>query len=87
MVELTAGVLQAGLNVLGFKIGQFFQHLLRGQPVGQQVEHVHHADAHPTDAGASAAQFGVNCDAIHGWRLPQCRMFCTAHFPIASRVS
>jgi len=59
MVELATGVLQTSMNVLGLKIGQFFQHLLGRQAIGEQIQDIHHADTHPANTWSPATLLGV----------------------------
>jgi hypothetical protein len=80
MVQFTAGVLQAGLNVFGFKVGQFLENLLRSQTVCQQVEDVSHPNAHAPDAGSSSALLGVNCYTTHAGSIRHCGGVCTLKF-------
>lgn len=65
MVELAAGVLEAGLNVFGLKVRQLLQNLFGGQSVSQQVQHVNDTDAHAPDARAAAALLRINRNSIH----------------------
>jgi hypothetical protein len=55
MVQLAAGVLQAGFDVFGLKVRQLGQNFLRGQAMGQEIKDIDHANAHAADARASAA--------------------------------
>ena len=65
MIDPPAGEAQAGLNVLGFQVREFKQHLFGGQPTGQEIENVGHADPHPSDARAPTTLLGINGDSLH----------------------
>jgi hypothetical protein len=55
---------QAGQNVLRLQVRELLQHLFGRQAAGQEIENVGHADAHPADAGASAALLRIDCDSL-----------------------
>ena len=61
---LCARVLDAGLDVLRLQIGIVRQDLGFGYPCSEQVEHVLDADAHSSDARASAALPGIERDPV-----------------------
>jgi len=65
MIQFTAGVLEASLDVFGLQIRQFLEHLLRCEAVGKQVEHIRHANSHASNAGTSPALFRINNYAVH----------------------
>ena len=65
MIDSPAGEAQAGLNVLGFQVRELKHHLFGGQPTGQEIENVGHADSHPSDARAPTTLLGINGDSLH----------------------
>ena len=65
MIDSPAGEAQAGLNVFGFQVREFQQYLFGGQPTGQEIENVGHADPHPSDARAPTTLLGINGDSLH----------------------
>ena len=52
-------IAQGRLQILWLEIGKFAEDLIRGEPSGIEIEHITHADPHPSDAGFSAALGGV----------------------------
>lgn len=64
MVSPLRRVFQAGPNVLGLQVGKVREDFTFGHTGSQQVQHILDADAHPPDAGASAALLGVECNPI-----------------------
>ena len=44
MIEPLASKSQTGLNILRFKVRQFFKHLRCSQAVGKQIEHIRDPD-------------------------------------------
>ena len=65
VIGLGRSVLETSPDVLGLKIGIVFEDFFFGNPGGKEIQHVHHTDAHPPDAGASAALPRVERDSIH----------------------
>ena len=69
-------IAQCRLQILWLEIGKFAEDLIRGEPSGIEIEHITHADPHPSDAGFAAALGGVVGDAglSHGNTLaaPEC---------------
>jgi len=63
--------LQAGSNVLRFKVGQFLQYLGGCQPVSKEFENVNDPYPHAPDARPPAALLRVDGDAIHVFTLQQ----------------
>jgi len=59
------GELERGAHVFWLEIGQLVEDLFSGQAGGEQVEDVGHADAHASDAGASAALLWIDGDPVH----------------------
>ena len=49
---------KGGPNIVELKVGQFFDDFDLRKAGGQQVEHVHHADAKSADAGSAAKLVG-----------------------------
>src|SRR5262249_50287426 len=64
MIEPLASKPQTGVNILQFEVWQFFKHLLCGQAVGEQIEHIRHTDAHASDTWTSPTLLGVNGDTF-----------------------
>lgn len=64
VVKAIGCVLQGGLNVLLFQVGQFFEDLVFILAGGEQIEDIGNPDAHATDTGPAAALAGVEGDAI-----------------------
>ena len=62
--SLRGGVLEAGVNVRRFEVGEVLQNFRLRHAGGEHVEHILDPDAHPADAGASAALGGVDGDAV-----------------------
>jgi hypothetical protein len=62
MIEPLAGKPQTGVNVLRFKVRQFFKHLHCRQAVGEEVEDIGHADPHATNAGTPSTLFWIYGD-------------------------
>ena len=56
-------IAQGRLQILWLEIGKFAEDLIRGEPSGIEIEHITHADPHPSDAGFAAALGGVVGDA------------------------
>ena len=65
MIDSPAGEAKASLNVFGFQVREFQQYLFGGQPTGQEIENVGHADPHPSDARAPTTLLGINGDSLH----------------------
>ncbi len=65
MIEPTTGKLQAGRNVFGFEIRQFLKDLLLREVGSEQIQYIDDADAHPTNAGASATLLRVDRDTFN----------------------
>lgn len=68
VVSLGCGVIEACLNVGGLEIGKVFENFRLGHIRGEEVEHVLHPDAHPTDAGTASTLVGIEGNAIIHWR-------------------
>lgn len=64
MIGLRGGVLQTRLDVTGFEIGKVGEDFRFGHVGGEEIEHVFHTDAHPADAGPSAALRRIVGDAV-----------------------
>jgi hypothetical protein len=74
-------MVKASQDVGRVEIREVFENLRLGHTGRREVEHILHADAHPTDAGTSPAWFGMECDAVvHGGKSTDalCRVtrFC-----------
>lgn len=69
MVEFAAGVLQTGFNIRQFQVGQFFQHLLRGEPVREEVQNIGHANPQAANTRASFTLLRIDRDALHARKL------------------
>ena len=54
-----------GLRDAFEKVGQFFNHLRRREPIRQKIQNVSNTDAHAANAGPPAALLRVYGDAIH----------------------
>ena len=65
MIDSPAGEAKASLNVLGLQVREFKQHLFGGQPTGQEIENVGHADSHPSDARTPTTLLRINGDSLH----------------------
>ena len=70
MIQLAAGVLQAGLDVFRLQVRQLLENLLRGQPIGEQIQDIRHPDAHSANAGVSAALGRIGCDSFQARNIP-----------------
>jgi hypothetical protein len=64
VVNLGRSVLQAGPDVGGLQIGEVFQDLGLTGTASEHFEHVFNANPHSPYAGATAALFEINRDAI-----------------------
>src|ERR1700682_2433996 len=64
MVDRTGRKLQAGLQVLGFEVWHFLEDLFGGQPGGEEIENIRHANTHAADARSAAALFRINGDSL-----------------------
>lgn len=64
MIKPPAGKSQTRGDVLALQIRQLFEHLIRRQPRGEQIQHVRHADAKSAYAGTSPALVRVYGDPI-----------------------
>ena len=64
MVKATARKPQAGTDILKFKIRQFLKNLLRGEAVGEKVQHVANPNSHAANAGPPSALLWVHCDPM-----------------------
>jgi hypothetical protein len=64
MVKATARKPQAGADIFKFKIGKFLKNLLRGEAVGEKVQHVANPNAHATNAGSPSALLWVHGDPM-----------------------
>ena len=64
MIEPLASKPQTGVNILQFKVRQFFQHLRCSQAVGEEVEHIGHLDPHATDAWTPSTLFWIYGDTF-----------------------
>ena len=80
MVELAAGVLKAGLDVLGLKVWKLIEDLLGREAIPEQVEHIRDADAHSSDARPPAALLRIDGYSIHVRNLEQGRWHCILEF-------
>ena len=70
MVSLGGGVIEAGLDIGGLKIGEVFEDLLLRDTGGEEVEHVLDTNAHAADAGPASALGRIEGDSIvHGQRI------------------
>ena len=68
VVCLRGGVVKAGVNVSGLQIGEVLKDFSLRNASGKEIEHVFDANAHPADAGTSAALTRIEGDAVdHGW--------------------
>ena len=76
VVVLGGGVLEAGGDILGLKVGEVAEDFLFGDARGEHLEHILDADPHAADARAAAALSGLDGNAVeevgllrrHGWR-------------------
>ena len=64
MIGLRGGVLQASLDVSGFKVGIVGEDFGLRHVGSEQIEHVFDANAHPPDARPSAALRRVVSDPV-----------------------
>jgi hypothetical protein len=64
MIGLSRRVLQAGPDVSQFQVGEVFEDLRFTGTFREHFEHILYPDAHPADAGTSAALPGIVSDAI-----------------------
>lgn len=79
MINALAGELDAGCQILGFKVGQLFQNLRPGKARCEQIEHIDHANSQAPDAGPSPAKLRINGDAVgqlHWESLPDATWHC-----------
>jgi hypothetical protein len=77
MVQLAAGVLQAGVDVLRLKVWKLFDNLLGREAIPEQVQHIRDANAHSPDARSPAALLRINRYSIHVRSVLQSRRHCT----------
>jgi len=76
MIRLLRGVGDGGQDVFPLETGIVGEDFVDGGPVGEEFQHVRHADAHAPDAGLSAALSGLDGDAWmdcgrHGLSIPR----------------
>ena len=86
MIEVAGGVGEAGADVPGFKVGKIGEDFLRRGPIGEHVEHIFDADAHPADAWASATLAGIDGDAIHAASVARGGALCQCQRPRPQRL-
>lgn len=65
MIQAATGEAETGGDIGGLKVRQLRDDLLRREPGCEEIEDIHHADAHPADAGASTALLRIDGNAIH----------------------
>lgn len=66
MVDAAPRGAQRRFDVCDLEIGELSDHLLRREPIGQEVEDVAHPDLHSADAWPTSALGGIAHDACHG---------------------
>jgi hypothetical protein len=74
VVETTARVAKARLNIIQNEVGELLDHLLRRKTRRKQIEDVNDANPHPTDAGTAAALARIDGDSVRDlghWSTPQ----------------
>lgn len=76
VVKVAGRVGDGGLDVFRLQIVKVGQDFLLSGPVGQHIEHILHADAHPADARPPAALARLDCDAFQ--KLHACRILSRA---------
>jgi hypothetical protein len=64
VVETTARVAKARLNIIQNEVGEFLDHLLRCKTGRKQIEDVDDANPHPTDAGTATALARIDGDSV-----------------------
>ena len=64
VVALRGGILEAGVNIRWFQIGEVSQNFLLRHTGGEHIEYILDTDTHPANAGASAALGRIDGDAI-----------------------
>ena len=64
MVKPSTRKTEAGLDIFGFKIGKFSQHLLGRKAIRKQIENIGHTDAHTADAWPPPTLLRINCNAL-----------------------
>jgi len=68
MPEAVARVAQAGLDIFGFEVWEFFTNLSRRKSSCQQLEDVNDTDSHPADARLPTALLGVDGYSLSEFR-------------------
>ena len=51
-------------DIFKLKIGQFLENLVRGEPVGKQIQDIGNPDPHPPDAGTATTLLRINSDTF-----------------------
>ena len=70
VVELCRRVFEAGGDIFALQIRVIFENLGLGDFGGEQIQNIFYADAHPSDARATAALVWVEGDSsIHGRKV------------------
>jgi hypothetical protein len=64
MIDAPTGESQTSLDIRRLQVGQFTNDLLGAEAVGQKVEHIAYAYAHPADTRPSAALLWINGNPI-----------------------
>lgn len=73
MVVLGSSILQAGVDVLWFKIGKIFQDFGLGNTGCQHFQNILHANSHASDARTTATLAWFDGDAIEKFGFHRCR--------------
>ena len=64
MVNATAGIHEARLEIVRLQIGHLIEDLRGVEAGGKKVENVTHADTHPAHARTTSALLRIDCDAF-----------------------
>ena len=62
---------EAGPDIFQLQIRELFHDLLRGEPIGEQIEDVADPDPHPADAWPSAALAWLDSNAFEKLHAPK----------------
>ena len=68
MVKPSCRVKKGGFQIIHLKVGHLFEYLFRTEAGGEKVEHIHHTDAHATDARPPAALLRVDSNSFEKFR-------------------
>jgi hypothetical protein len=64
VVETTARVAEARLNIIQNEVGKFIDHLVRCEAGSEEIENIDDANTHPTNAGPATTLARIDGDSI-----------------------